>query len=66
MAPDEIQRSLGRIEGTLEGMASDMTSIKEAALADRKRIGSLELWRSFLAGAWFVTSALLVYLFKDK
>lgn len=66
MAPDEIQRALGRIEGTLKGIGEDVAELKVASTSTIKRIDSLELWRAFLAGAWFVSSAVLVYLFKER
>ena len=47
----EIVRSLGRIEGQLEGFTR---------VAERVRL--LEMWQSWLRGAWAVTVGAWVYV----
>jgi hypothetical protein len=49
---DEIMMTLGRILGLVEGMP-DL----------RKRVSDLELWLSWLKGAWAALSAAFAYLY---
>ena len=49
----EIHRSLGRIEGRLEGIPS---------LSER--VSTLEQWQSWLKGGWAVLAAGFAYVFR--
>lgn len=54
MSSDEIQRSLGRIEGMLSPLVTKVTD-------QETRIRGLERWRWLLAGAFTVLSALVKF-----
>ncbi len=50
---DEILRALGRIEG-------ELTEIRKLSA----RVSSLELWQSWLKGAWVALVAAYAYLYR--
>ena len=64
MAPDEIQRSLGRIEGAIAGLHKDVKEGREYEQKTDARVSSLELWRALLTGGWIVGMAILVFILK--
>ena len=50
---DEVMRSLGRIEG-------ELVEIRKLS----ERVNRLEVWQSWIRGAWAVVVAAYVYLVK--
>jgi hypothetical protein len=57
--PDLI-RSLGRIEGRLDGIEARLDRIEQLS----ERVSNLEQWLSWLKGGWAVLVAALAYMFK--
>jgi len=51
---DEILRSLGRIEGRLDGFEKLF-----------ERVGKLEIWQAWLKGAWAALVGGWLYLFRQ-
>lgn len=67
MSQDEIQRSLGKIEATLEAILDRLDTHDEVRTKTTDRVDALERWRAYLSGAWFILAAGLAYLIKgDK
>lgn len=66
MPPDEIQRSLGRIESTLKALAQDIQQGRETEKQMLERLAGLEKWRAYLTGAWVVIAAVMAFIIKDK
>ena len=59
----QIQRSLGRIEGHLEGIKEDIGELKKSQTETTTRLSSLENWKAGvtgLAGAVAAVVSLLV------
>lgn len=55
----EVQRTLGRIEGTLSGLDEKITRMSTAVDALGPRVSSLEKWRAWTAGVAAAIGALI-------
>ena len=60
----EVNRALGRLEGKLDSVLSQMTADRSDSDKLRRRVEKLELWRSALAGAWTALVLICGILFK--
>lgn len=52
--PDDLQRSLGRVEGTQRAMRDDLTKIEKTLETINQRLASIEARESERKGAWVV------------
>ncbi len=55
----QIQRSLGRIEGHLEGIVGDVKELKQSQIETTVRLSSLENWKAGVTGLAGVVAAVV-------
>lgn len=62
MSARSLEASIAVCISEIQGLRTDIQELKEKLDPLDKRISSLERWRAFLAGAWFVGAAVTGYL----
>lgn len=66
MSTDDLQRTLGRLEGEVRGLRQSLEAVvtaHEARIgAHSDKIRALELWRAYLAGGGTVLVGVVAYL----
>jgi hypothetical protein len=50
MTEGDLRRDLGRIEGQLEGIRTELARLAKLALAQERRMAELERWQARVAG----------------
>jgi hypothetical protein len=61
MVPTKIAHTLGRMEGRMSHMESDLSEIRIKLV---ERVASLERWQAWIMGGWAALVALYAYVFK--
>jgi hypothetical protein len=67
MSPDtevELIRALGRIEGSMSEIKAQSAATHVALKDLTHRVSKLELWQSWLKGAWAFGAACLAFVIK--
>ena len=57
---DNMERSIGRIEGKLDGIEVQIKQINSL----NERVSALEHWQAWLKGGWAVLATAFTYVFS--